>query len=82
MKFTQGISYCFLIILTFVTLSILEYIGVNFIIEMFTYSFYVKLIVAVIFLFIINPILTYFITKKIPFKINGLASEDIYQKRP
>lgn len=76
MKFTQGILYSLAILLIYLLLFIAELFLLTILIELFTLSFVVKLVVFIIFILLVNPIITFFIGEKLPFKVKGLKIVD------
>lgn len=76
MRFRQKIAYLFSIILIYLILFVLEFILIGSFIELFTLSSTPKWIINIIFLILIDPLLTYLIGEKIPFKIYGLKVEE------
>ncbi len=76
MKFRQGVAYLLSIVFIYVFLFLVDLTIISAIIELFTTSSFVKLVCNVVFLLIVNPILTYLIGERIPFKIYGLKVEE------
>ena len=67
MKFTQAITYIFMIIITFLTISFFENYFIYSIFDMFNIGIYTELIIVVFINIIINPLLTAYILKDFKF---------------
>ncbi len=82
MTIGQRIIYGLAVFLFYTVLFIAELLPVNFLIEMFTFNFYLKLAVYLLLMIIVNPIITYLLAQRIPLKVHDLKPTDLDQIRP
>ena len=61
----------------YMLLGAIEYFVLNWIIEIFTFNYLVKLIVALCVLIIVNPMITYYLTEKVTFKVSEVSNSEV-----
>lgn len=61
----------------YMLLGAIEYFVLNWIIEIFTFNYLVKLIVALCVLIIVNPMITYYLTEKVTFKVSEVSNGEV-----
>lgn len=77
MKLIQKLTYLVMVIAVYMLLSAVEYFAINWVIELFTFNYMVKLVVGIVSLVIINPLITYFITEKATFKVSEISNNEV-----
>lgn len=86
MKFSQAFTYVFTVICFYALLFISEIILLMPIIEGVEISYLIKIVISLVLLIIINPIITWLITERLPFKPKDLKASSDYKtdikKRP
>ena len=61
----------------YMLLGAIEYFVLNWIIEIFTFNYLVKLIVALCALIIVNPMITYYLTEKVTFEVSEVSNSEV-----
>ena len=77
MKLIQKLTYLMMVIGIYMLLGAIEYFVLNWIIEIFTFNYLVKLIVALCVLIIVNPMITYYLTEKVTFKVSEVSNSEV-----
>ena len=65
MKFLRLTFYFFSVIITYVSLSAFEYLVIGAVIDTYTQSFQIKFIAMIACLLIVNPVISYIMTRNI-----------------
>lgn len=81
MIFTQKLLYFVLSLSILIMLGIAQYFVLGKFVEIFTYSWGIKLLVMLIAIIIINPILTKMIMELLPFEAKNLKKQKIKKTR-
>ena len=68
MKTLKRIVYLLMVIMTYCLVSFITYFLGNFILEIFTFNYRLKLMMIAFELLFLNPTVTYFLTEKISFE--------------
>ena len=82
MKTVQSISYFMMVILIDLGLNVLDYLCLNSLMEMYFSSPLVKVLIYLLLIVIVNPVITYYLCKKVHIKIDGYKKEEIYAVHP
>ena len=72
MKVTEGLKYMFLCLLLYLTLGLIEIYGLRPLLDTVTESFFLQTVIYAALMLIVNPILTYVISERLPFAPSGL----------
>ncbi len=72
MKVTEGLKYMFLCLLLYLALGLVEIYGLRPLLDTVTDSFFLQTAVYMVLMLVVNPILTYVISEKLPFAPSGL----------
>lgn len=65
MKTFKRIIYFILTVIVYCLITVIDYFLGNYLLEIFTFDYLIKLLMVLIELLIVNPILTYFVMEKL-----------------
>lgn len=76
MRFHQVITYLLIVMAIYFGLFLIDYLVLTHLLDFFTFSKVADYIFIIVSLLIINPVITYHLAAKVPFKMYGLLVDE------